>query len=784
MDWNAQWIWHPDGGLSQTNLYLYARRELTLASVPHVARARLTACSLYRLFVNGQPVARGPAPSEASYQSFDVVDLAPFLRPGANAIALEVYHYFDVSPGIIGQNGGRGGILFELDDGDGRMLLGSDAGWRVIQAPPWDQRAAMNSTLFADYKETYDSRREIPSWREAGFDDRAWPEARALGRPPLAPWTLVEREHPRLGGETVTAVEAWVESASVTYAWRDDWEVYGEQRLAPSTGRATPGKYVEVTRTHDDFVPAILLDFGTLVTGYVELRIHDSAGGVIDLSYGEDLRLVRVDRLILGRGAQTLTPFGRRTFRYLKLHFPEAPPRILIDAVELHMATYPVEARGAFACSDDTLNRIHAVAAYTMRLSMLDHFVDCPWRERTIYGGDIYVENLFAAYAFGDQRLSRHTVRAMFHLQHDDGQVPPYGPYRHDAAGFYPSWAAYTALAACDDYALTADAAALARVWPNIAKLCDWTLAEMERNRLPLVGDPDNGGDYATWSAGAKTRYAAWSTLPYATMLRRAAETAASTGRREESARWAAAGARYADAVRAHLTGDGGLFAPLPRADTHRANQHDIAIQGWAGLFGAGDESAACAALVSSSVEPIETPFLGFFVLESLYAHGAGDDALAFMRRYWGEMLRRGATTFWEFFSLGWPAHVGFARGTSACHGWAAAPAYALPARVVGIRPDAPGFERIVIEPQLGDLAWAEATVPTPHGPARARWSASDSSLRGELDLPRPGRVVLRADPATRIAIDGAAASPRAVDGRWSIDVPAGRHALIAQRDR
>ncbi|MBA3848013.1 MAG: alpha-L-rhamnosidase N-terminal domain-containing protein, partial [Planctomycetes bacterium] len=252
MTWNAQWIWHPDGGLSQTNLYLYARREVVLDAVPKVARARLTACSLYRLFVNGQPVARGPAPSEASYQSYDVVDLAPFLRRGANAIALEVYHYFDVSPGIIGQNGGRGGILFQLDDGDGRALCVSDAAWRVIQAPPWDQGSAINCTLFADFKEIYDSRREIAGWREAGFDDRAWPQARALGQPPLAPWTLVERDFPRLGGETVSAVDAWVESASVTYAWREDWEVYHEQHLAPAAGRATPGKCTEVTRTHAD----------------------------------------------------------------------------------------------------------------------------------------------------------------------------------------------------------------------------------------------------------------------------------------------------------------------------------------------------------------------------------------------------------------------------------------------------------------------------------------------------------------------------------------------------
>ncbi len=45
---------------------------------------------------------------------------------------------------------------------------------------------------------------------------------------------------------------------------------------------------------------------------------------------------------------------------------------------------------GDFECSDRLLNCMWNVGRYTMQMSMLDHFVDCPWRERTICAGGVY----------------------------------------------------------------------------------------------------------------------------------------------------------------------------------------------------------------------------------------------------------------------------------------------------------------------------------------------------------------------------------------------------------
>jgi alpha-L-rhamnosidase len=49
-------------------------------------------------------------------------------------------------------------------------------------------------------------------------------------------------------------------------------------------------------------------------------------------------------------------------------------------------------------------------------------------------------------------------------------------------------------------------------------------------------------------------------------------------------------------------------------------------------------------------------------------------------------------------------------------HAWGAAPANIIPMRVMGIEPLKPGFERIRIKPQPGDLEWAKIVHPTIKG--------------------------------------------------------------------
>jgi len=783
MKWSASWIWHPPTG-APDNFYLYARREFTLDAMPKRARVFVTAGSLYKLYLNGRYVGRGPNPADPSHYYYDVHEVASLLVPGANVIAAVCYNYGPESKGVIGQNWGRGAFILELRAGHADTpLVVTDRSWKVIQAPEWDQSSPINCTLYADYKEYFDSRKELCGWMSAGFDDRAWREPDVLGAPPIEPYTrLVEREIPFLGGERVYPVNAFRESASVTYAWRDDWEVYHEQSLVKGHPHAAKGKCVEVFKTHADFSPGIILDFGRDVTGYPEIAIKASGGGIIDVLYGEDLRLVRVDRFTLKGGPQTLEPFNRRTFRYMKLLFQETRQRIEIERVSLKMDTYPVEYKGSFSCADPLLNRIWDVGRYTMRISMLDHFVDCPWRERTIYGGDVYNENLIAHYAFGDPRLNRKTLRQMFALQHDAGALPPYGPYR-GCDSFYPSWAAFLCLAFLDHYDFTGDRAFLDELWPRFVRMIDWTIGELDANTPPLIGTPDARATFHDWSKAPKTRFGASSVFPFYLVMRRSADLASSLGRKDEAARCASAAARMGEAIRKHMIDDRGFAVPYPLTAHARPTQPDNAYLLWSGLLDADEAGALAAKLLSPELSPIDTPFHALFVAEGLFDHGTADDALAFIRSYFGSMLDRGATTFWEHFHQADPP--GLINSSSLCHGWSAGPVYSLPAHVLGVRPLEPGFARILIEPRHGGLPWAKGCVPTPHGLCSVNWTRNDGEFHLSVNIPEgcTARVSLPAlGTHETLCIDGAPVAPHRAGNKIHCDVPAGRHGIVHTR--
>jgi hypothetical protein len=157
--------------------------------------------------------------------------------------------------------------------------------------------------------------------------------------------------------------------------------------------------------------------------------------------------------------------------------------------------------------------------------------------------------------------------------------------------------------------------------------------------------------------------------------------------------------------------------------------------------------------------------FLGFYVLGALAKAGETGVALDFIRQYWGGMMDLGATTFWEDFDLAWtrnagridqpvPAgkkdvhgdygahcYTGFRHSLS--HGWAGGPTAFLSRHVLGIEPAAPGFSGVRVNPNLGDLEWAEGTYPTRHGVIELRHEKKpDDFVSTTLTLPKGIRRV------------------------------------------
>ncbi|MBK8023097.1 MAG: family 78 glycoside hydrolase catalytic domain [Chloroflexi bacterium] len=164
----------------------------------------------------------------------------------------------------------------------------------------------------------------------------------------------------------------------------------------------------------------VVIDFGRELIGFFQIELSAGEGAILDANFFEAIdgtgifwtqNLRNSFRYICREGIQTFTSHQRRGYRYASLTFRNLSRPLYIRSVSTLLSTYPVEARGSFACSDETLTKIWNVAAYTVQLCMLDTYVDCPAYEQVYWVGAARNSALVNAVAFGAYDLTDRCIR-------------------------------------------------------------------------------------------------------------------------------------------------------------------------------------------------------------------------------------------------------------------------------------------------------------------------------------------------------------------------------------
>jgi hypothetical protein len=150
------------------------------------------------------------------------------------------------------------------------------------------------------------------------------------------------------------------------------------------------------------------------------------------------------------------------------------------------------------------------------------------------------------------------------------------------------------------------------------------------------------------------------------------------------------------------------------------------------------------------------------YLLEGLYKSGEGQYALDLMRathdRSWWNMIKVGSTITLEAWDMKYKPNADWN------HAWGAAPANIIPRFLWGIQPSRPGFERVSIKPQMGDLKESIITLPTILGQIHGVYKFVNSRLtRYTLDLPANMVGAFTPDSAADavITINGQVVNPK-----------------------
>lgn len=136
------------------------------------------------------------------------------------------------------------------------------------------------------------------------------------------------------------------------------------------------------------------------------------------------------------------------------------------------------------------------------------------------------------------------------------------------------------------------------------------------------------------------------------------------------------------------------------------------------------------------------------FLLDAAYQGEAGDYGLSLMTekglRGWLNMLEAGSTITMEAWDDRYKPNQDWN------HAWGAAPANIIPRRLVGVEPESPGCATLRIKPQIAELKFVEATVPTIRGKVEVK--IRQDSDRYSLEVNIPGNV--QADVFLPVASD------------------------------
>jgi alpha-L-rhamnosidase len=798
--WKGHWIWVPEdqvkvemtlGGslsLPEPSHGLF-RKAFALETVPDRVPARITADSRYALYVNGERISRGPIRSQPRRMMYDLVDLAPALRAGENVIAIYVKFYgkpnsFYLPPVANSGLGKSGALVFEADLGEAGWLV-SDASWKATRSHAWDvgDVESVGPIGSGVPVEVLDARQLPVGWREPGFDDAEWGAAQLLraihiggfarSQPPTDPYgPLYPRPIAQLGGEVVTPVSVTAEKL----------EGRVDASIVMPAGRVTASISLPTTPANAGDLPLdielgsggarLLVDFGKIVAGLVQLEVDAPAGTAFDLCYVEapirgevhGFQAPHNGSRYIARGSddvfETFDPNGLR-YMYVLVHGADGP--VTVKRAAVAELLYPWTPGAAFECSDPELNALYEAGIRTVALNSHDSFLDCPTREQRAWVGDGVVHQMVHLATNLDWRLAWQYVN-LGNSPRSDGILPMSvaGDIEFGQGITIPDWSLHWVHGVYNLYRFAGDREQVKAYLRTVEGILRWYAPyQTEDGVLKDVVE----WNLVDWAALFVEDTSSILTGLWARGLKEFAEMANWLGE-DESCAWAEglyekakagyemfwdeARGSYVDHIKdgvqqkpmSQVAGAVAVVSGLaPRERRRRimetvTDEARLVVRSWTG-GGDGEYSEEKmrnqfmgiyeADWDTENEIVIGEPFISYLVHDAVAEAGLAGKLPQLYRR-WNQFLVEGYDTIGECW--GWGTHV---------HGWSCTPTKDLIFYTLGVTPAAPGYTAARIAPRLGSLDWAKGKVPTPLGLIAVKVTAEkvmvDSPVPFTLDL-------------------------------------------------
>lgn len=710
--WSACWI-----GAGWGRSCSLLRKSFAIEKPVQRVTACATALGVFELRLNGKKVGNSELlPGWTDYRKrvyTHTFDITNQVMLGENVIGgMLAPGWFAGYVGCFGDKGFYGRdpwfsarLAIEYADGSFEELV-TDSSWMVAEGPITSADLLMG--------ETYDARKEIPGWDAPGFSSKGW-KAAVLFRPTEE--RLPEKVEPHPGVPVCCIAE-----------------LPAQKITEPRSG-------------------VYVFDLSQNMVGVVQLKLDVPAGTELVLKHGEmlnpdgtvytaNLRSAKAtDRYIAkGGGEETWQPrFTFHGFRYVEIEGFPATCHPSLDTVTGVVWMTGLRETGTFECSNDKVNRLFQNIQWGFRGNYLEVPTDCPQRdERLGWTGDTQIFIRSASYLADIRPFYKKWLVDLDDAQSAAGGYPDTAPFlgRMDFAS--AGWADAGIVCPYELWRSYGDVDFIRPWWNSMKKYMELICTDENRHNGP---NAKAFGDWLHFGMETPQRLIGMAYRAYDARLM--AEMAAALGEAGDEAHFNDESEKSRSLFR-ELFFEGDAIA----IETQTACALAIHME----LLSGDDLKKAEECLVQcleKSNGYLSTGFIGTaYLCSALSKMGRGDLAVQLLlnEEYpsWLYEVNNGATTIWERWNS-WTKDGGFgdANMNSYNHYAFGAVCEWMFESLAGIKPSAPGFHTLEIEPCFTDqLDFVKASYDSIQGRVAVEWRKTDGGF--ELEVETPGRAEVK----------------------------------------
>lgn len=743
----SDWIWKKAWNDESHNMpeIIYFRKEAELDKEYSSYIIKITAADRYKLYVNGNFVQAGPQKGTKEFWYLDEAQIASYLMPGKNVLAVEVLRYPEndkyrndsicrtASPGLY------------ICDKTKKKFCGHQ-GWRCYNAKHIKlttegfQPAPIHAAEHACGK--------LAGWKGKKYDEIGWEDAVPYevleSRKAVSPFRMLERTIPNMA----TAIEHFKEVVCIREG--------NAKKLLPKWNSLLQNN--ETLRIESCSRQVIEITAGEETCAYPIWELIGGKGSKITVLWSEcysypcsqkgdsdgtrTVQYTKGDRTdyvhgrlfgyeetyVLGgygteEAPERYEPYWFKTFRYAQIIIETGTEELAVSGFYFRKTGYPLNVKSTMISSDETFASIWDISERTLRLCMHETYFDCPFYEQLQYTMDSRAEILFTYTTAADDRLARQCMESFRCSQLSNGLLKASAPT--EGVNVIPGFSVYYILMLHDHMMYFGDKTLIHHHMACVDGILNYF--EEHLTEKGLVGNV--GGilfqspqwSFIDWTLewndtiGVPTAIIqgdhslTMESMLYLYGLEHAAELMDYVDRQGVANEYRFRAEQLKENLRKWCVDENGIWkdGPLVR-------EYSVHCQIFAILTGLVDRQEGRRLLetaignTSMAQCSFSMSFYLFRALEKIGWYEKADD----LWDLWRGMVRNKLTTCVED-----PAN-----GRSECHAWGSAILYEFPAVYLGVKPAAPGFEKITVTPTAGHLSSASGDVLTPKGIVHVEW--------------------------------------------------------------